>query len=112
MRVLGLELKELGHIVEEGEEDDGQNVTKTVPNAALIRIKIISNCWEKSKFTKIYKFKNIVEKREEDYGQKVTETVPNAALKKLLLKKEFTKIYKFKNSVKTNANANANAVFV
>ena len=34
--VLGFELKELGHIVEKGEEDDGQNVTKTIPNAALI----------------------------------------------------------------------------
>ena len=34
--VLGLELKELGHIVEKGEEDDGQNVAKTIPNAALI----------------------------------------------------------------------------
>ena len=34
--VLGLELKELGHIVEEGEEDDGQNVTKTIPDTALI----------------------------------------------------------------------------
>ena len=34
--VLGFELKELGHIVENGEEDDGQNVTKTIPDAALI----------------------------------------------------------------------------
>ena len=39
--VLGFELKELGHIVQKGEEDDGQNVTKTIPNAALIRMVII-----------------------------------------------------------------------
>ena len=43
-RVLGFELKELGHIVQKGEEDDGQNVTKTIPNAALIRMVIIFFC--------------------------------------------------------------------
>ena len=39
--VLGFEFEELDHVVEEGEEDDGEYVTKTIPNTALIRM--ISN---------------------------------------------------------------------
>ena len=38
--VLGLELKELGHIVGKGEEDYGQNITKTIPNAALLKMEL------------------------------------------------------------------------
>ena len=33
--VLGFEFKELDHIVEKGEQDDGEDVPKTIPNTAL-----------------------------------------------------------------------------
>ena len=36
--VLGFKFEELDHIVEEGEEDDGEDVSKTIPNTSLIRM--------------------------------------------------------------------------
>ena len=38
MGVLGFEFEELDHVVKEGEEDDGEDVAKTIPNTALIRM--------------------------------------------------------------------------